>query len=249
VITGHQGKKKSLAQRRRHGFFNPVDSASPSIGHHPTSLKDVLSFYYFYFLFFTWLNLVLIFHGGWERTYIPTRHIELPPPICIRVIELNQWKPICEAFQSSLRVHRLRLSFNLINFHLWPFEFLFFNQKEKEKGGTRMSRRLKNMYTYNARSRVFRTILPGLGHIQQLPIRLLNNLASLCLYTHTHSLSLSLSISILLSFFGGFCYDISKLLFGIFHHIYSSGKDGVVGGLVCGILCCMPVDGRSSFRH
>jgi hypothetical protein len=112
-----------------------------------------------------------------------------------------------------------------------------------------MSRRLKNMYTYNARSRVFRTILPGLGHIQQLPIRLLNNLASLCLYTHTHSLSLSLSISILLSFFGGFCYDISKLLFGIFHHIYSSGKDGVVGGLVYGILCCMPVDGRSSFRH
>ena len=109
-----------------------------------------------------------------------------------------------------------------------------------------MSRRLKDMYTYNARSRVSRTIFPGLGHIQQLPIRLLNNLASLCLYTHTHSLSL---FPFCYPFLGGFCYDISKLLFGIFHHIYSSGKDGVVGGLVCGILCCMPVDGRSSFRH
>jgi hypothetical protein len=112
-----------------------------------------------------------------------------------------------------------------------------------------MSRRRKDVYTYNARSRVFRTILPGLGHIQQLPIRLLNNLASLCLYTHTHSLSLSL-FPFCYPFSGGFCYDIYKLLFGIFHHIYSSGKDGVVvvGGLVCGILCCMPVDGTGEVR-
>jgi hypothetical protein len=43
---------------------------------------------------------------------------------------LSWWKQFfCEAFQSSLRVRRLRLSFNLINFHLWPFEFLFSTKK------------------------------------------------------------------------------------------------------------------------
>jgi hypothetical protein len=51
-------RKKSLAQRRRHGFFNPVDSASPSIGH---TRQVWRTFYPFIIIFllscFTWFNL------------------------------------------------------------------------------------------------------------------------------------------------------------------------------------------------